>query len=281
MNSHRATRQVSSASSTRLLLLYGVFAVVTGSVEFVQGGQALVGYGGPLESVERSFIGHIVQAHAGSMIGLGVIALGLARRRESVLPVHRALFIVNLLLLVVELLTAPPGERGLVFAASVVMHLLFAVAFGYVALQTLPEPETEASNETSSSPRAATIISFATLVMASGIVWLLAPARLAAMASGETAGAVAIYVGQIRGAADLAIGLIAWAARSARRTPFGRAVIVGLCISNLLLATTGLLAQLSVLSTPARWLVEGLHVFWALAFAGFWHSDASMSRSAQ
>jgi hypothetical protein len=104
--------------------------------------------------------------------------------------------------------------------------------------------------------------------------------KFATAAAGELAGAAAAYTGQARGAADLTIAGIAWWAIGWGGTQSGRAITRSLCISNVMLATAGLIAQLSVLATPARWAVEALHVIWAIGFAMLWYLERRSHRAA-
>jgi len=74
------------------------------------------------------------------------------------------------------------------------------------------------------------------------------------------------------------MGIIAWVAAFPDAGPLRRAITISLFVANVLLVVAGLVAQLSIIYTPARWVVEGLHVWWALGFGwAMWTSPRSRS----
>lgn len=253
---------------TRLLWLYGLYAVISGSYVFVKGGLLVLATAASGAPAESNFIGHLMQAHAGSVVGLGCIALGLSAARQHVRPLLVPLAIGNALLAMVTLLSAPAAGPWLL--TEMAIHAVWAILFAAVAMRSGPE---EAFENRRSGLRTGLYVSFAVLVALSGIVWSLAPMKFATAAAGDLAGAAAAYTGQTRGAADLTIAVVAWLARGWGGTDSGRAITRSLCISNVMLATAGLIAQFSVLATPARWVVEALHVIWAIGFAVLWYLE--------
>jgi hypothetical protein len=250
---------------SRLLWFYGLYAIVSGLYFFAQGGWMVLAPTASGAPAESNFIGHLTQAHAGSIVGLGCIALGMSVTRRHVRTLLVAFAMANVLLAMVTLLSAPALTPWLL--AEMAIHTLWAILFAVVATRSGPD---EVIAGTRGGLRTGLYVSFAFLVALSGLVWLLAPLKFAAAAAGELAGVAAVYTGQARGAADLTIAVIAWLARGWGGTQSGRAITRSLCISNVLLATAGLIAQLSVLATPARWAVEALHVIWAIGFAMLW-----------
>jgi hypothetical protein len=269
----------SSRFTARLVWLYGVYAVVSGAYLFVKGGLLVlepVSAAGPVES---NFIGHLMQAHAGSLVGLGCIACGLGLVRQDLRTLLVPLCIVNALFAIVTLLSAPAPATWLLVEMAI--HALWAVVFARAAMS----PHTNDSvsdHETAGQSRglrAILYVSFAALVGMSGVAWLLAPMKFASAAAGDLAGAAAAYVGQTRGVADLVIAALAWSTRTWGGARGGIAITRSLCVSNMLLAIAGLIAQISALATPARWIVETLHVMWALGFALVWRVE-SRSRGA-
>lgn len=252
---------------TRLLWLYGLYAVVSGLYVFGKGGWMVLATTATGAPAESNFIGHLMQAHAGSIVGLGCMALGMSMVRH-VRALLIPLAIGNTLLAVVTLLSAPEITAWL--RAEMLIHALWAILFAAVAMRAAPD---EVHAGKGGALRVGLYVSFAVLVALSGVVWSLAPMKFATAAAGDLAGAAAAYIGQTRGAADLTIAIVAWLARGWSGTESGRAITRSLCISNVMLATAGLIAQFSVLATPARWVVEALHVFWALGFAMLWYFE--------
>lgn len=271
-DSHRAS--LPTSFETRLLWLYGLYAVVSGLYIFAQGGWMVLAATASGAPTESHFIGHLTQAHAGSIVGLGCIALGMSATRRHVRTLLIAFAMANTLLAMVTLLSAPARTPWLL--AEMAIHALWAILFAAVATRSGPD-EVIAGN--GGGLRVGLYVSFAFLVALSGLVWLLAPMKFATAAAGDLAGAAAAYTGQARGAADLAIAVIAWLARGWGGTQSGRVVTRSLCVSNVLLATAGLIAQLSVLATPARWAVEALHVIWAVGFATLWYFESRSHRA--
>ncbi len=253
---------------TRLLWLYGAYAVITGLYIFGKGGWMVLAATASGAPAESNFIGHLMQAHAGSVVGLGCIALGMSAARQHVRAVLVPIAIGNALLAAVTLLSAPAITAWLLTEAAI--HALWAILFAATASRAGPDEVFAGKRD---GLRVGLYVSFSVLVALSGIVWLLAPMKFATAAAGELAGAAAAYTGQMRGAADLTIAAIAWLARGWGGTARGRAITRSLCISNAMLATAGIIAQLSVLATPARWVVEALHVIWAVGFAMLWYFE--------
>jgi hypothetical protein len=244
----------------RLLLVYGIYTVAVGAFLFIKGGWMVLADG---MSGEQHFAGHITQAHAGSLVGLGLVAIGLVRAPGTGRALIGVLFLANVLFVIAQCLAMRAAYTTL-NATLLGVHIFWSVGFGILWIRhtsNAHEPRIERS-----TLRLTLLITFGLLVMLSGIIWLFAPMKIAAAAAGKLAGETLLYIGRERGVSDLSIALIALLTIAIRDSHTTRAVISALCISNVLLAIAGLLAQLSVLTTPARWWVEGLHVLWAAGF---------------
>jgi hypothetical protein len=262
-----AASGVTPRSYEQLLLAYGLYTVAVAIVQFVHGGVMVLGDPSVPGAGERAFIGHMTQAHAGSLIGLGCMALALRRVGGEARSIHAVLLLANLLMICVELFAPAADESTMWHTTAAVIHGVWSVGF---ASAWWSGRSTKRYASRVPWWGTALLLSFAVLVIVSGIIWLLAPLKFAAAASGGLAGPAVAYIGHARGAADVPLGMIALVTIIARRPSVTSAVAAGLCIANVLLAIAGLLAQLSMLATPARWVVEGLHVLWAAGFACLW-----------
>jgi hypothetical protein len=247
-----------------VLPAYGWYAVALGTADFLHG--AIMVFSGSA-ATETNFVGHLTQAHAGTVIGLGCLALGLRQLRARLRSIHMAILLANLLGAVIYASAARQGHSvvALLVASS---QAFWAVCFAMLLL----EKSTASPTDLPSPGLFARVMafSFSILVVMSGLVWVLMPAKFATAAAGSLAGAAAVFAGQTRGATDVGLGLVAWLLVTRREPGVSRAIAAAVLVANLALAVAGLLAQLSVLYTPARWVVEGLHLFWSVGFAWVW-----------
>src|SRR6185437_4806331 len=244
-------RQRSSAGTRHALLLaYGLYAVGLGVLNFFEGG-FLVFAAGP--ATEANFIGHITEAHASTLIGLGCVALGVRRMQVNLRNIYSVIFLASLLGLLVAALSTPAVERGSMSAFMVYSQVLWAALFSWLYYRDAGEPSAAPMLDFPNAAGWVSLTTFAVLVVGSGLVWLLAPLKFAAAAAGSLAGASAAFAGQTRGVADISLGMVAWTALSPGNAPLRKPIIVSLLAANALLAVAGLFAQLSVLYTPTRW----------------------------
>jgi hypothetical protein len=223
-------------------------------------------------AAEIAFIGHLTQAHSGTLIGLGCLAWGLRRIAGDLRAVYVPILLGNVLSAYVELTSAPvggPNATSLIAISQIAWAVCFLwlcfVDAGYA--QPLAHSRSEPQMHSPSMLDRLTAFSFSLLVTLSGLIWVFAPHKLATAAAGSLAGPASFFAGQSRGTADVALGLIGLLAGTRRESTVLRCLAVSLVVANVVLTVVGLLAQLSPLYTPARWVVDGLHALWALGFA--------------
>jgi hypothetical protein len=261
-------RQRSSAGARHaLLLVYGLYAVGLGALNFLKGGFMVFAAGA---ATEANFVGHITEAHACTLIGLGCVALGVRRLRANLRHIYSVIFLASLLGFFVAALSTPVTDRGSASNFMVYSQLLWAALFSWLYYRDAGEPSAAPALGFPNAAGWVSLTTFAVLVTASGLVWLLAPLKFATAAAGSLAGASAAFAGQTRGVADISLGIVAWTTLATGSAPLRRSIIVSLLAANALLVVAGLFAQLSVLYTPTRWVVEGLHMLWVVGFAWAW-----------
>jgi hypothetical protein len=218
-------------------------------------------------------IRHIAEARGASVLALAVVALAALRDRERTgprSPLLSVLFLAAFLAAFVDLFAQRGGLADPVRWAAVVANAAWAVGFGYLA--TVHPGDTAArpgpAGPTSRWERA-TVWTFVAFTMFTGIAWLVAPSTFTDAVAGVV-GTEATYAGQARGVADVAFALLVWSMRHRAGSTAGRAVLGAAVVANVALSIVGLVAQRSELATPSRWIVEVLHIGWAVAFAVLW-----------
>jgi len=246
-----------------VLTSYSSYALVLGAVGLIRGGFMVFASATP---AEIDFVGHLLQAHSCSLIGLGCATFCLRKAQGELRPVYVGLLLGNALAAYSEIPAALRGSGSLLLGSS---QIFWAVCFLWVLVAADPAQPGRQQVLPMHAPRITdrvTAFSFSILVVLSGLVWVFAAPKFAAAAGGSLAGPTAIFAGQTRGAADFAFGAIAWLAGTRRELTVVRGLAGGAFVANLLLLSVGILAQLSALNTPARWIVCGLHAFWTLGF---------------
>jgi len=243
------------AAQRLLLLSYGAFACATGVLIFaLPEPAALIEAGASSE-----FVGHLNQSRAASVVGLGVWSLMALRPGAASRGCLAAFALSSLLIAVVcgvtQFTPAAQPWRWLLVAAC----LAWAIGFAWVAPVA---GSTAGAGRIRVGATWIALASYALFTGLTGLAWLVAPGLMGATFL-SVGGAATPYVGLVRGAVDAPLAWAAWTHRTAAGA--GRqAALAALATANLLLATTGLLAQLHAIATPSRWVIEALHVLWTV-----------------
>ena len=214
--------------------------------------------------VTSVFVEHLAQSRGAAVVALGMIALLAMRSAERQRWILPALAVSNAifagLFLTMQLSPAAAPGRWL----AVALCTLWAAGFAWQARSEVVEPGRTARIWT--DPSRLLVISFALWTGITGLLWLVAPggmgARLEALAGPGTS-----YFAMARGAVDLPLGWLAWMARDRLRLPTVLPVIAGVFVANAALSVAGFIAQMESIATPARWIVELLHVAWTIGAA--------------
>ena len=246
---------------TKLTLLsYGLCALLVGGATILAPGRASLIEAGS----SSAFVAHLDMSRAASLAALGLLSLSLIRAGHVSRYILAGLALSNVLTAtILGLMQGTPAANPLRWVA-VALCLAWAIGFAWSAFWA----ERDAFNGQRKTNRLL-LLAITTYVLftgATGLVWLLAPGLLGATLV-QLGGASLPYFALVRGAADLPLACIAWGGRNRLDTLEGRSVILALVFANLVLAISGLLAQLESIATPSRWIVEGMHVFWLAVFA--------------
>jgi hypothetical protein len=254
----------SNRQSCWVLTLYGLYALALGVVDYVRGGFMVFASATP---TEIDFAGHLLQSHSCSLIGLGCAALCLRRASGDLRPVYICLLLSNALGAYVEL---PAAMRGMGSLSLGVSQAVWGVCFLWLAFGSVVSDQEILRHE----PRVhapgvmdrVTAFSFFGFVLLTGLLWVFAAPKIAIAAAGSLAGPTAIFAGQARGPADVALAALGWLTGTRRELTQVRCLASSLFFANLVLLSVGLQAQVSALSTPGRWSVFTLHVLWTIGF---------------
>jgi hypothetical protein len=250
-----------------VLTLYGLYALALGVVGFIRGGFMVFA---SATAAEVDFAGHLLQCHSCSLIGLGCAALCLRRASGDLRLVYIALLLANALGAYVEIPAALRGPGSLILGISQLVWVAFFLWLAFGSTDRQPESALRGSRiHVPGVMDRLTAFSFFAFVLFTGVIWVFAAPKLATAAAGSLAGPTAIFTGQARGAADVALAILGWLTSTRRELTQVRCLASSLFLANLVLLTAGLLAQLSALSTPGRWVVFALHVLWTAGFLRF------------
>jgi len=244
------------ASAQRLLLLsYGAFACVAGLLIFALPEPAALIEAG----ASSQFVGHLNQSRAASVVGLGIWSLMAMRPGAASRGALAAFGLSSLLIAVVcgvmQFTPAAQPWRWLLVAGCFVWAIGFAWAAS-LAGSTLGEGQARVGATWFA------LASYALFTGLTGLAWLVAPGLMGATFL-SVGGAATPYVGLVRGAVDAPLAWAAWTHRRAAGAG-GQAALAAVAAANILLAATGLLAQLHAIATPSRWAIEALHVLWTV-----------------
>jgi len=218
------------------------------------------------------FIQHIAESGGASLLALAVVALAALRGRERTgprSPLLSVLFLATFLAAFVDLFAQRGGLADPVRWAAVVANAAWAAGFGYVATIHSGDVAARPGRPDSTSRwERATVWTFVAFTMLTGTAWIVAPSAFTDAVAGVV-GTETTYAGQARGVADVAFALLVWSMRH-RGGSTARAVLGAAVVANAPLSIVGLVAQLSELATPSRWIVELLHVGWTVGFTALW-----------
>ena len=216
------------------------------------------------------FIQHIAESGGASLLALAVVALAAPRDTGPRSPLLSVLFLATFLSAFVDLFAQRGGLADPVRWAAVVANAAWAAGFGYLA--TIHSGDVAAPPgrpDSTSRWERATVWTFVAFTMLTGTAWIVAPSAFTDAVAGVV-GTQATYAGQARGVVDVAFALLVWSMRYQAGSTTGRAVLGAAVVANVALSIVGLVAQLSELATPSRWIVEALHIGWTVAFAALW-----------
>lgn len=208
------------------------------------------------------FVEHLAQSRGAAVLALGVIALLAARdagRQRWILPglaASSALFAGLFLMVQLSPVAAPYRWVAVLLCTLWASGFAWQSAHGAEEIDRLPWRD----------PSRLLLISFALWTGITGLLWLVAPGGLGAQLE-TMAGQGAGYFAMARGAVDLPLGWLAWAARDRLRLPVALPVVAGMFVGNAALSVAGFIAQMESIATPSRWTVELLHIVWTIGAA--------------
>jgi hypothetical protein len=111
-----------------------------------------------------------------------------------------------------------------------------------------------------------------------GVVFVIIPAQLYSL-YGIESGAGLNYMGQLFGAALIAIGLISWQSRNAADSDARSAIILAFFIADGIGFVVSLIGQLSEVVGPLGWLTVVIYLLLTIGFGYFQFSKPSSSET--
>ncbi len=111
-----------------------------------------------------------------------------------------------------------------------------------------------------------------------GVAFVLIPAKVYSMYAIES-GAGLDYMGQLFGAALIAIGLISWQSRNAADSDARRAIILAIFIADGIGFVIALIGQLNDVVGSLGWLTVAIYFLLSLGFGYFQFSKPSSSET--